>query len=183
MPAERGQGGKKRAAKKPAGVAGAQPNRQRPAQKGPRRSRPQALRGEGQARGQPDGAALRRGSPRRGPLAAPPSRSSRRRRDRRRRSPPAAAPTCGPAAPTAPTWQSTAGSSVQGSGGCGERRRPEDRRLSSKPAKAACSPSAGRGCAPSSAEGNRAPSSADRWSHVLGGRAGIVRATRGRPGA
>ena len=33
----RGQGGKKRAAKKPAGVAGAQPNRQRPAQKGPKK--------------------------------------------------------------------------------------------------------------------------------------------------
>ena len=54
----------------------------------------------------------RRGSPRRG-LVVPPSRSSRRRRDLRRRSPPAAAATCGPGAPTAPTWRSAAGSSAR----------------------------------------------------------------------
>ena len=51
----RGQGGKKRAAKKPAGVAGAQPNRQRPAQKGPKKpaAGATAKAGKGQPKAQP----------------------------------------------------------------------------------------------------------------------------------
>ena len=50
-----GQGGRKRAAKKPAGVAGAQPNRQRPAQKGPKKpaSGAAAKAGKGQPTAQP----------------------------------------------------------------------------------------------------------------------------------
>ncbi|MEI3230357.1 MAG: DEAD/DEAH box helicase [Gordonibacter pamelaeae] len=85
-----GQGGKKRAAKKPAGVAGASRTRQRPAQKGPKKPAGKgatAKAGKGQPKAQPSARKPAQAAQTCAP--APPSRSSRRRRDRRRRSPPA----------------------------------------------------------------------------------------------
>ena len=121
-----GQGGRN-ARRKPAGVAGAQPDRQRPAQKGPKKP---AAGSYGEARRTSRRRSPRRGSPRRGPLAAH-NRSSRRQRivggEAHARGSADLRP--GYRAHHAPTWQAPREAAL-GVGGCGDHR-PEARRLSS----------------------------------------------------